>query len=86
MFVWSEGLSDFRNETFAMCGGLGRNHHAGSSKALSVSSVTPEGLERFRRSNWKHGRRSAEAIAARKEAMAIRRAIKLLLSEVGKAT
>ena len=27
---------------------------------------TPEGLERCRRATWKHGRRSAEAIAAQR--------------------
>jgi hypothetical protein len=32
----------------------------------STGPTTPEGLERSRRGNWKHGRRSAEAIAHRK--------------------
>jgi hypothetical protein len=35
-----------------------------------------EGLERSRRANWKHGRKSSEATARRKEAAAIRREIR----------
>ncbi len=37
--------------------------------------------ERCRRANWKHGRRSAKAIGERKEVAAIRKAIRLLISE-----
>ncbi|GJD54037.1 hypothetical protein OPKNFCMD_6817 [Methylobacterium crusticola] len=32
----------------------------------STGPQTPEGLERSRRSTWKHGRRSAKAIAFRR--------------------
>jgi hypothetical protein len=35
---------------------------------LSTGPRTPEGLERSRRANWKHGYYSAEAKAARREA------------------
>jgi hypothetical protein len=45
----------------------------------STGPRTPEGIERSRGANWKHGRRSAEAIAQRKEAAAIRRGIRLLI-------
>ena len=44
----------------------------------STGPRTPEGLERSRKSNWKHGLRSAEAINQRKEGMALRREIKRL--------
>jgi hypothetical protein len=33
---------------------------------LRPGARTPEGLERCRRATWKHGRRSAEAIAAQR--------------------
>jgi len=33
----------------------------------STGPRTPEGLERARRANWKHGHHSAEAIAERRE-------------------
>jgi hypothetical protein len=39
-----------------------------------------EGLERSRRANWKHGRRSAQAVARRKEAATIRREIRRLIA------
>jgi hypothetical protein len=45
----------------------------------STGPRTPEGLARSRRARWKHGRRSAEAMARRKEAAAIRREISLLI-------
>ena len=45
----------------------------------STGPRTPEGLERSRRANWKHGHPSAEAIAQRKEAAAIGREISLLI-------
>ena len=47
----------------------------------STGPRTAEGLERSRRANWKHGRRSAEAVAERKEAMAIRRNIRRLIEQ-----
>jgi hypothetical protein len=48
----------------------------------STGPRTPEGLERSRRANWKHGRRSAEAMARRKEAAAVRREIRRLIALV----
>jgi hypothetical protein len=48
----------------------------------STGPRTPEGLERSRRANWKHGRRSADAIARLKEAAAIRREIRRLIALV----
>jgi hypothetical protein len=48
----------------------------------STGPRTPEGLQRSQRANWKHGRRSAEAIAQRKEAAAIRRQIRQLIALV----
>ncbi|MFC1604855.1 HGGxSTG domain-containing protein [Planctomycetota bacterium] len=33
----------------------------------STGPRTPEGLERSRKANWKHGRYSAKSIAARRE-------------------
>src|SRR5215813_4845739 len=41
---------------------------------------TPEGLERSRRANWKHGRYSAEAIATRREATAARRLLRRIMA------
>ena len=45
----------------------------------STGPCTPEGLERSRRSNWKHGARSAEAIADKRQARALGRLIHELL-------
>ena len=39
----------------------------------STGPRTPEGLARSRRARWKHGRRSAEAIAMRRSLAAIER-------------
>ena len=47
----------------------------------STGPRTPEGRERCRKANWKHGRRSAEAIAERKAGAAIRREIRRLMEE-----
>ena len=46
----------------------------------STGPRTPEGLERSRGANWKHGRKSAEAIAQRKQAAAIQRQIRHLVA------
>ncbi len=46
---------------------------------------TPEGLERCRRATWKHGRRSAEAVAAQRlrgQAGRIAAALRALAREV----
>ena len=48
----------------------------------STGPRTPEGLERCRKANWRHGRRSAEAVAERKAGAAIRREIRRLAAEV----
>ena len=48
----------------------------------STGPRTPEGLERSRRANWKHGRKSAEGMTRRKEAAAIRREIRRLIALV----
>ena len=46
----------------------------------STGPKTKEGLERSRKANWKHGRRSAETIHQRKESMAVRRQLKKLIN------
>ncbi|MZG31358.1 MAG: hypothetical protein F3741_11265 [Nitrospinae bacterium] len=48
----------------------------------STDPKTKEGLERSRKTNWKHGRRSAEAIRQRKRSMEVRRNLKKLISLV----
>jgi hypothetical protein len=45
----------------------------------STGPRTPEGLERSRKANWRHGLYSAEAIAARRKAAAAVRALRELL-------
>ena len=52
---------------------------------LSTGPRTADGLERCRRANWKHGRRSAEATRQRKEAVELRRVIRFLIAEAGEA-
>jgi hypothetical protein len=44
----------------------------------STGPKTPEGIERIRKSQWKHGLRSAETIRQRKKGAAVRREIKRL--------
>ena len=51
----------------------------------STGPRTADGLERCRRANWKHGRRSAEATRQRKESVELRRVIRLLIAEAGEA-
>jgi hypothetical protein len=48
----------------------------------STGAKTPEGLERSRKANWKHGNRSREVIQRRCEAKAAWWALKVLLREV----
>jgi hypothetical protein len=48
----------------------------------STGPKTIEGLERSKKANWRHGRRSAEAIRQRKESMAVRRQLKKLINFV----
>ena len=50
----------------------------------STGPRTPEGLEKSKKANWKHGRRSAETIRQRKESMAVRRHLKRLLNFMDK--
>jgi hypothetical protein len=55
----------------------GRCHlHGGKS----TGPRTPEGLERSRKANWKHGHYSREAIVQRREARATMRVMKALLT------
>ncbi len=71
-----------RTRTGAPCEGPGMaNGRCRMHGGKSTGPRTAEGLERCRRANWKHGRRSAAAISERKEVAAIRRAIRLLISE-----
>jgi hypothetical protein len=46
----------------------------------STGPRTPEGLERSRKANWKHGYYSREAIAQRQEARATMRMMRALLT------
>jgi len=46
----------------------------------STGPRTPEGLERSRKANWRHGAYSAEAIADRRKAAAAVRALRQLLA------
>jgi hypothetical protein len=62
---------------YAMKNGRCRMHGG-----LSTGPRTPEGLERSRKSNWKHGRCSAEAIASRQENRALMRLMRELIDEV----
>jgi hypothetical protein len=47
---------------------------------MSMGPRTPEGLERSRRANWKHGFYSAEAIAGRRQAAAEMRVVRRLIA------
>lgn len=47
----------------------------------STGPRTPEGLERCRRANWKHGGRSQDAVAERKKAKVVRRKLARLTLE-----
>jgi hypothetical protein len=49
----------------------------------STGPRTPEGLEHSRMANWRHGYRSAEAIAIRRDATAARRDLKYLIRVFG---
>jgi hypothetical protein len=44
----------------------------------STGARTPEGLERARRASWKHGQRSAAALAANRAVRELRRAVDAL--------
>ena len=48
----------------------------------STGPRTAEGRERCRRANWRHGLRSVQAIAERREATAKLRALRRLLAEL----
>jgi hypothetical protein len=57
-----------------------RNGRCRVHGGLSTGPRTPEGLERSRRANWKHGYYSAEAKAARREARDSLRLLRHLLA------
>jgi hypothetical protein len=70
-----------RTRSGTPCGGAAMaNGRCRMHGGPSTGPRTPEGLERSRQANWKHGRKSAEAIARRKEAAAIRREIRRLIA------
>jgi hypothetical protein len=48
----------------------------------STGPRTPEGLERSRKANWKHGVYSAEMLALRREVQALLRGSRAVLKEV----
>src|SRR5215216_517394 len=48
----------------------------------STGPRTPEGLERSRKANWKHGRYSAEARASRREAAVAMRLLRQIMSSL----
>src|SRR5687767_12522588 len=50
---------------------------------MSTGPRTPEGLERSRKANWKHGHYSVEAIKARREAREEPRLLRGLLNAIG---
>lgn len=50
----------------------------------STGPRTKKGLERSRKANWKHGRRSAIAIKQRKESMLVRKQLAKLINLVDK--
>jgi hypothetical protein len=50
---------------------------------LSTGPRTPEGLERSRRSNWKHGHHSAEARSERARARASVRELRQIIAALG---
>jgi hypothetical protein len=54
------------------------------SPSDEAGARTPEGIERIRQANWKHGRRSAAAIAARRQAAADRRALRQAVKAMDK--
>jgi hypothetical protein len=57
-----------------------RNGRCRMHGGASTGPRTPEGLARSKRAAWKHGRYSAEALAARRSARAAIRALRTLLS------
>ena len=63
-----------------------RNGRCRLHGGASTGPRTPAGLERARRAAWQHGGRSAEAVAERKAAAAIRREIMALIAALGGST
>jgi hypothetical protein len=59
-----------------------RNGRCRMHGGTSTGPRTPEGIERIRRASWKHGRRSAAAIAERREAAQVRRELRALLAAI----
>jgi hypothetical protein len=59
-----------------------RNGRCRMHGGKSTGPRTPEGLERSRRANWRHGNYSAASMAERKEARAAHRRLKDLIAEI----
>ena len=59
-----------------------RNGRCRMHGGASTGPRTPEGLERARRANWKHGLRSSKAKAEQQEYLRLWRECKALLEEV----
>ena len=59
-----------------------RNGRCRVHGGLSTGPKTPEGLARSRRSNWKHGHHSADAILERATARALQREVRKWLDIV----
>lgn len=74
-----------QTRTEAPCEGPGMaNGRCRMHGGKSTGPRTAKGLERCRRANWRHGRRAAVAVSERKEVAAIRKAIRLLISEASR--
>ena len=56
-----------------------RNGRCRMHGGKSTGARTPEGKERARMANWKHGRYSAAVIAERRKAAAVRREVRDLI-------
>jgi hypothetical protein len=89
--TWVKGLS-YANEA-PRCGAKTRRKTSCLSPAMpngrcrlhggkSTGPNTKEGLERSRKANWKHGRRSAESLRQRSQSVAVREQIRKLVALV----
>ncbi len=58
------------------------NGRCGLHGGKSTGAKTPEGLERIRKANWKHGERSAQGIRQQKEFRELLRLHKKLSKEI----
>lgn len=66
--------------TVRRCGARNRAGRCMFHGGKSSGPRTEEGRERIRRARWKHGRKSAAAIAARREDARVRREIRQLVA------